>query len=173
MKKLSLTALIPEKYLHRTFEIGVILKGIDGALEVIGGGLLLALSPSRISSLFLALTRPELAEDSNDVIARFLVHAMHGLTAYSRLFLAAYLLSHGVVKIVLVVELLRKRLWAYPASMVVFTLFIVYQLYHLSHVYSTGMVVLTVLDVGVVLLTWHEYRFFQKQPSILRESHKG
>ncbi|HEY4574143.1 MAG TPA: DUF2127 domain-containing protein [Thermoanaerobaculia bacterium] len=162
-----------EKYLHWTFEIGVILKGIDGALEVLGGGLLLALSPSRITHLFLALTRPELAEDPNDKIAHLLLHALHGLTAYSRHFLAAYLLSHGVVKIVLVVELLRRRLWAYPASIAVFTLFIVYQLYHLSHVYSTGMVVLTVLDVGVVLLTWHEYRYVQKQPGILRELHKG
>jgi uncharacterized membrane protein len=158
-----------EKYLHRTFEIGVILKGIDGALEVLGGGLLLALSPSRITHLFLALTRPELAEGPHGRIAHLLFHAPHGLTAYSRHFLAAYLLSHGIVKIVLVVELLRRRLWAYPASIAVFALFIVYQLYHLSHVYSTGMVVLTVLDVGVVLLTWHEYRFFQRQPGMLRE----
>jgi uncharacterized membrane protein len=165
MKKLGSSTLLSEKYLHRTFEIGVILKGIDGALEVLGGGLLLALSPSRITHLFLALTRPEL----DDRIAQLLLHASQGLTAYSRHFLAAYLLSHGIVKIVLVVELLRRRLWAYPASMVVFTLFIVYQLYHLSHVYSTGMVVLTVLDVGVVLLTWHEYRYVQRRPGMLRE----
>jgi uncharacterized membrane protein len=154
--------LIPEKYFHRTFEIGVVLKGIDGAL-------LLALSPSRLSSLFLALTRPELAEDPNDRVAQLLLHAAHGLTAYSRIFLAAYLLSHGVVKIVLVVELLRRRLWAYPASIAVFTLFIAYQLYHLSHVYSTGMVVLTVLDVGVVLLTWHEHRFFKAHRELIPE----
>ena len=45
------------------------------------------------------------------------------------MFAAIYLLSHGVIKVVLVASLFRELLWAYPAAIVVFTLFIVYQLY--------------------------------------------
>jgi uncharacterized membrane protein len=38
----------------------------------------------------------------------------HGLTHSAQLYDAVYLLSHGDVKVVLVVALLRNKLWAYP-----------------------------------------------------------
>jgi uncharacterized membrane protein len=67
-------------------------------------------------------------------------------------------LSHGIVKLFLVVGLLRNKLWAYPAAIVVFVLFIAYQLYRLSSAPSPLLVLLTVFDVVVIGLTWHEYR---------------
>jgi uncharacterized membrane protein len=63
-----------------------------------------------------------------------------------------------VIKVVLVASLFRERLWAYPAAIVVFTLFIVYQIYRYVLEPSTRMVVLSVLDVVVIALTWLEYR---------------
>ena len=41
----------PRDLLDRTFEIGIILKGLDGVLETIGGILLLAVSPSQINAI--------------------------------------------------------------------------------------------------------------------------
>jgi uncharacterized membrane protein len=38
--------------LDRTFEIGIILKGLDGLLELIGGALLLACLPRRSTGLW-------------------------------------------------------------------------------------------------------------------------
>ena len=76
-------------------------------------------------------------------------------------FYAFYLLSHGVVKLALVVGLLMNRLWAYPASLGVMTLFIAYQLYRFSYTHGVGLIALTVFDLFVIALIWHEYRLIR------------
>ena len=57
-------------------------------------------------------------------------------------FYAFYLLSHGIIKRVLVIGLLRERLWAYPASFAVFGAFIAYQLYRFSFTHDIGLILL-------------------------------
>jgi uncharacterized membrane protein len=79
------------------------------------------------------------------------------LSPQSQLFAAAYLLTHGVVKVLLVWALLRKKLRAYPAAIAVFTAFGVYQMYRYVLSPSFSMIALTVLDVIVIVLTWTEY----------------
>jgi uncharacterized membrane protein len=59
---------------------------------------------------------------------------------------------------VLVASLFRERLWAYPAAIIAFTLFIVYQMYRYVLEPSAAMLGLSVLDVIVIALTWLEYR---------------
>ena len=55
--------------LHVAFEIGVILKGLNGLLELIGGTLLLLFPPSAIQRFVVGLTHNELSRDPNDFIA--------------------------------------------------------------------------------------------------------
>ncbi|HVB77458.1 MAG TPA: DUF2127 domain-containing protein, partial [Candidatus Nitrosotalea sp.] len=100
--------------LDRAFLVGIVLKGLDGVLEVTGGVILLLVSPSTIDRVTQTLTQHELSEDPHDFIANHLLHATGALTGASLRFGAAYLLSHGLVKIVLVAALLRNKLWAYP-----------------------------------------------------------
>ncbi len=73
------------------------------------------------------------------------------------LFGAMYLLTHGLVKVVLVVALLLNKLWAYPWMIGVLLLFIGYQLYRIVLQPSAGLVALTVFDGLIVVLTWREY----------------
>src|SRR4051795_10071343 len=100
--------------LDRTFEIGILLKGLDGLLELLGGALLLVVSPAAISRIAATLTQHELSEDPHDFIATHLLRVSHGLTGSAVWFAAAYLLLHGLVKVVLVLALLRNKIWAYP-----------------------------------------------------------
>jgi uncharacterized membrane protein len=88
-----------------------------------------------------------------------------GFSVSSQHFYAFYLLSHGLVKVALVIGLLRNKLWAYPASLVVLSLFIVYQVYRYSYTHSMGLIVLTVFDVFVMFLIWHEYRLVSRKTS--------
>lgn len=69
-----------------------------------------------------------------------------------------YLLSHGAVKVVLVIALLMNKLWAYPLMITVLATFIVYQVYRFSYSHSVSMILLTVFDVVVISLTWIEYQ---------------
>ena len=51
----------PQNWLDRAFEIGIIGKGINGAAELIGGTLLLFLTPDKIHHLVAAVTLGELS----------------------------------------------------------------------------------------------------------------
>src|SRR5215472_15155569 len=145
--------------LDTTFKIGLVLKGLDGILEVAGGILLLFLSPHAIQHLVRALTAHELGEDPHDLIARYLLHSTAHLNTSITIFGAIYLLSHGIAKIVLVVLVLKDKLWAYPWLIALLLAFIAYQLYRITAVhFSIGLTLLTIFDAFLVWLTWREYR---------------
>ena len=148
----------PHDWLDRVFEIGIIGKGLNGAVELFGGLLLLFVTPDWIRRLAVSLTRVELSEDPHDFIATHLLHSANGITGGAVLFGALYLLSHGAVKIFLVVSLLRNKLWAYPLTIVVLSMFVVYQLYRISLHVSFAMVALTVFDLLIIALTVREYK---------------
>jgi len=122
----------PKDSLDRLFEIGIILKGVDGVAELVGGLLLLFVTPADIHHLAAVLTQGELSEDPNDVVARYLLHTANGLTGNAVIFGAVYLLVHGAVKVGLVVALLLNKLWAYPSMIIILLIFIGYQLYRIA-----------------------------------------
>lgn len=147
----------------RFFTISIILKGLDGLLELVGGTLLLFIAPAKIHDIAVLLTQPELAGDPNDFVATHILQGVSGLSGHVVLFAALYLLAHGIVKVVLVAALLLDQLWAYPWMIAVLSLFILYQLYLLAVRPSAGLVALTVFDAIIVVLTWHEYRRHRKR----------
>jgi uncharacterized membrane protein len=145
--------------LDKTFKIGLVLKGLDGIAEVIGGILLAFVSPNAIEHIARTLTAHELSQDPHDVIARYLLHTTSHLTTGTTLFGAVYLLSHGIAKIVLVALVLRDKLWAYPWLIALLLAFIVYQLYRIIAVrFSAGLTALTIFDAVLIWLTWREYQ---------------
>jgi uncharacterized membrane protein len=151
-----------EHRIHQIFQISVLLKGAHALVECVGGLVLALVSTSTIVSLVNRLTQEELIEDPHDFIASHLMSMASNFTVSTQHFYAFYLLSHGLVKIALVAGLLRNKLWAYPASLVILSLFIAYQVYRFSYTHSAGLVVLTVFDLIVMVLIWHEYRLVQK-----------
>ena len=147
-----------ERRIHQIFQISILLKGAHALIECIGGLVLAFISTSAITNLVNALTQEELIEDPNDLVAAHLLSLAQNFTVSTQHFYAFYLLSHGLIKVFLVIGLLRNKLWAYPVSLVVLGLFIVYQLYRFSYTHGFGLIVLTVFDVIVMGLIWHEYR---------------
>ncbi|MGN7798635.1 DUF2127 domain-containing protein [Leifsonia sp. 22587] len=144
--------------LDRTFVVALVLKGVDGVVELVAGVALLLVSPAQIEAVTRALARPELHEHPHDPIANSLVGYASGLSVSTTLFGAVYLLVHGVVKVVLVVAVLRDKLWAYPWLIGVLVAFIGWQGYELVVHFSWGLVALTAFDILIVALTVREYR---------------
>ncbi len=144
--------------LHYLFELGVFLKFLNGALEVIGAVFLFFNTPQSLSKLAARLLTNELLEDPKDLVANTLLQAVKGLTPNAQIFASVYLLIHGIVKVGLVIALWKKKLWAYPLAGVVLGLFTVYQLYLFSHSRSPFQLFLTAVDVLILLLLWSEYR---------------
>ena len=151
-----------ERRIHQLFEVSVLLKGAHAVLECIGGLALGLTNNQTIRQLVARATQSELAEDKRDFVANHLLNWAQGFSIETQHFYAWYLLSHGVVKLALVAALLMRKLWAYPTAIVVFGLFIIYQLYRYTQTHGMGLLVLTGLDLIVVGLTWHEYRLMRR-----------
>lgn len=152
-----MTRFRPSGLLDWTFEIALILKGLDGVLEVIGGLLLLFISTARFDSWVVALTQHELSEDPNDFIANQLLTASGHLSDGGQAFAAFYLLAHGVVKVVLVAAVMKDKLWAYPWMIAFLIAFIGYQCYLMAVNPTIGIALLTIFDVLMIWLTYREY----------------
>ncbi|TML14432.1 MAG: DUF2127 domain-containing protein [Actinobacteria bacterium] len=74
--------------LDDTFKITVTIKGLDGALEIIGGAVLLFVRPHTIDQIARTLTQHELSQDPHDFIARHVLRSAGQLTHGSTLFAA-------------------------------------------------------------------------------------
>jgi uncharacterized membrane protein len=156
---------LSEKRIREIFYLGVILKGIDGVIETVAGFALLFIGHAQLGAIVTFFAREELLEDPHDTIANYLTHSFQTFSGASQRFGALYLLVHGVVKMALVVGLLRNRLWAYPAAIAVFTALGLYQTYYVVVDRSLLLTVLTILDVIIIFLTWHEYRYRKQHPA--------
>jgi uncharacterized membrane protein len=147
----------PSSLFDKIFEGGIIIKGVTGALEFLGGLLLFFVDPSVIYQFLIAVTQKELVEDPRDMFANFLLTSTQHLGG-SRTFLIVYLWIHATIKLIAVVGILRNQLWAYPFSLVTLGLLMLYQTYSIVFVeFSIGMILLTVFDVFILWLIWREY----------------
>ena len=143
---------------HRVFAVGIWVKGVDGVLEIIGGGILLLTSNAVLNHLIIVLTQHELIEDPHDWLATAARQAAAQLSTNTRLFGSVYLIAHGLAKVVLVVGILLGQRWAYPSAIAFLSLFIAYQLYRLGYQFSPGLLLLMLFDMVMVALIWREYR---------------
>ena len=152
----------PEKNIHLVFEVSLWLKGVFALLEIVAGIATYFVPQQLLLSLVQWVTKDEFAEDPHDLVANYLLHSVQNLSIGAQDFAAIYLLAHGVIKLWLIIGLLRKRLWYYPVAIIVFGLFIVYQLYRFTFTHSVWLILITALDVVVIALTWHEWRYLRR-----------
>jgi uncharacterized membrane protein len=129
----------------------------------LGGIALFVVTPGLILRVVRVLTQDELTEDPRDLVANALRHAARHLTFATEHFMAIYLLVHGLVKVILVWALLARVLLAYPISMVIFTGFIVYQMYRYTFTHGAGLLILSALDLVVIALILLEYRALRRE----------
>jgi uncharacterized membrane protein len=149
--------LLDAHIIHVAFELGLALKGAFALVEIAAGLFAYFVTRDFLLELVDVITRTELTEDPRDVVANYLLHAAQGLSVSSQHFTAFYLLSHGIIKLWLIIGLWQKKLGYYPAAMAVFGMFILYQVYRYSFTHSLSLLLITVLDAFVIGLTWIEY----------------
>jgi len=144
--------------LHNSFEIGILLKGVDAFLETVSGVFLFLVTPNAIKNIILLIAGPELSEDPNDLVFTHLVRLANNFSVSSQDFVAFYLAWHGIVKLFIVASLWKGKLWAYPTGIAFFLIFIAYQVYRFLLTNSFWLILLTIFDVVIIYLTWVEYR---------------
>lgn len=146
--------------LDRAFDFALIVKALDGLLETVGGVLLLFATPAVIETVVGAVVRRETAADPSSALASRLLHFEHStlLNESSLRFAAIYLILHGGAKLVLVAAIFKDKLWAYPWMIGFLAVFIVYQVYRIAVDHSIALILLTLFDAVLLVLTWREWR---------------
>ncbi|WP_328617897.1 DUF2127 domain-containing protein [Amycolatopsis sp. NBC_00355] len=149
---------------ERFFRIAIAIKGLDGALQVVGALVLAFIPASTVSGFTHAVITRDLLGDPSGTLARHLESAtenfLHGDT---KTFAVAYLLAHGLIKLGLVWALARKIVPAYPIAAVVLAAFVVYEIWRAIHTHSIALPFFAALDVLIIVLVLREYRQLKRE----------
>lgn len=143
---------------HLGFLVGMAFKALDGALELVGGAMLMFVSVPQIDRWVWRVTGRDLGDGLLGRLARLLRHGADGLSTADKHFATTYLLIEGVIKLLLVFGLLRGIRWTYPAGLLLLALFCVYQGLRLEQTFSPLLAALTVLNLAIMVLIAVEWR---------------
>lgn len=137
------------------FRIGLIVKGVDSAFEVVGG-LLLAM-PIRLSRALLVLGQHE-AYRHHEVLAGRLDRLADSVLEHSSMGEAAYLMVHGLAKVVLIAAIFRGKQWGYTGLIGVLSFFTLIELTRAIAAHEVVTAALGLFDIVMVILIAKEYR---------------
>lgn len=148
----------PKTLLDKVFEIGLVIKGFDGAVEFLAGLLLVFVSPASIHRFLAFITQQRLSENPHDKFAHFILHSADSLNVSNKWFVIVFLWIHAGVKLISVIGILRNILWAYPFALTCLGLLTLYQVYSIILNASIGLILLTAFDIFILVMILLEYR---------------
>jgi uncharacterized membrane protein len=146
----------------RLFMAAMLVKGIDGAAELIVATALLLVSAATVHRLVADVLARDLLGSADGPLARHVATVTDAFATGNRTFAVVYLGLHGVVKLALVVALLRKWIPAYPVAIAVLSAFVVYEVYRATQTGSLLLPVLAALDVAIIVVIVREYRILRR-----------
>jgi len=150
---------LKERDYRELFRIGVLVKAADGILELVGGIFIyFFINADVVTQTLLYIFRNEIAETPHDTIWAYALNVWHSFSLQGHTFWGLLFMAHGAVKTFLAVALLKNQIWAYPISIAVYTLFVVYEIYSFSTQASLFLGLVIILDMIVIGLIIHEYR---------------
>lgn len=162
-----------EKKIYKIFTIGVIIKGIQGFLELGFGLLVYFISTNAMLAFIAKLSTEEIIETPRDFINHHLAQGVEHLSTNGKYFVAFYLIGHGFVKLFLILGLIKEKLWSYLVFIAIMIGFIVYEFYRYSFTHSISLFILTVVDILFVILVYHEYNILRKAKKKRHASHQS
>ncbi|KAA5829573.1 DUF2127 domain-containing protein [Saccharopolyspora hirsuta] len=155
----------PTTLTDKFFLGAVLLKGLDGAVQLLGGILLIFVPPEAVTRLAHAVVTRDLVGPPTGPLAGHFEEAVRHFADGNRTFVIAYLLLHGVIKLVLVIALLRKVLPMYPVAAAALGLFVLFEILRAVQTRSIVLPLLAALDVAIIVLVVKEYLELRRQRS--------
>ncbi len=146
-----------EADLLRLFDVALVLKAIDGTIEM-ASAVIIFLYPRLLLRLADLATAGELSEDPRDLVARIIRELGHALTVNGHLLIALYLFVHGLIKVLLVAGIFAGKRIAYPLFITALAFFSTYEAYRGLVQRDTLLLALAVFDLLLLVLTAYEYR---------------
>lgn len=154
-----------EHTVYELFKWSLLLKGAISVAEVIAGLVLLVI-PAKYVIALVQSSGVWLAGYADNSITTHITSELLRFESGTALFVAFYLLTRGLIKCGLIAALLKNILWAYPASLVVLGLFVVYQAYEIIAKGSIFVIAISVFDLIVMYLIWREWKIVKRHQTI-------
>lgn len=145
-----------DRWLHRVFAAGLVLKGVFAGIEVLAGTLLLLFG--RHAAAFAEAASTRATRIPPDPVAARIAHLAAALSSPDEHFFALFFLAHGLVKGIAVVALLRGVPRACPFAVSVLSAFVLYQLHRYVQSGSVALLVVSALDLVIIGLILREHR---------------
>lgn len=143
----------------RLYKFSVGVKGVDGAVELVVG-IVLVVAPHLVHLLLYNMAGEAIEHRGRFMryIAENIAHVDADIAVGGITVVTLFLLVHGIVKLLLVWALMKEVLWAYPYALVALTLFFLYQLYVCIVSPSASMILFTLFDAVIISVVWGEWR---------------
>lgn len=129
-----------------------------GFFRILFGLALLKVVGTPLIEVVSTLMKHELVEDPSDILYSFITNVLTTHPLYITYFLALYFIFWGVLDVVLSYNLIKHRLWAFPASFVLISLFLMYEAIRFSYTHSFILLGVILLDAIILWLIWREYK---------------
>jgi uncharacterized membrane protein len=142
---------------HKIVRLVIYFKGAIGILQALAGTILLLIGPNMISNMIETSLEKDVG-NPRSILHGILLKLSEISSLNIHLFIALFMIVHGLVFIAAVFALIHKRMWAFPTAGLLLLLFIIYQVYHLSRNFSFIMMILTSIDIIIFVLLSLEYR---------------
>ena len=140
------------------FRLSMYWRILYGAVRIIFGIKLLTLIGTPLTTLFTDYLGPSMAAHPHDRVYPLVQHTLQHHSFVVTYFLASYLLFWGAVDIFLSFNLLKDRIWAFPISLYLIGIFMVYELLRFTHTHSLLLLMLIGVDSGIMYLIYREYQ---------------
>jgi uncharacterized membrane protein len=147
------------KFFHVIFEVGIILKGINASIELALGTSLIILSADKLRGFITNLITPLLDHKRWSWLSDAATRYAERITISGKDFAGWYFLTHGVVKLLVVICLLKRWFWAYPVAIAMFIMFVLFQTGEfLLGSHSWFYLFLDIFDGLMIWLTVNEWK---------------
>ena len=151
-------AISKRQVVHGMFDVAVAVKAFNGVLEIAGGSFLVV-EPGWIGPTAETLAALLLIEHPANWFAQMIERWTYELNCRYGALRQHLSDRPRCCEAVHRVGLIREKLWAFPTALVVFGLFILYQMYRVAHTHSFTLALLIAIDLVVCYLIWREYGF--------------
>jgi uncharacterized membrane protein len=148
----------PEKLSRATdivFRVGLVLKAVDSAFEVLGGVLLAV--PARLVRILLVISQHE-AFRHHQALAGRLDNLAQVIGTHTSIVQAIYLMLHGAVKLVCILAIFRGKRWGYTWLVFFITIFAGIELFQAIRAGEVLTGVFGAFDLVLAVLIYKEFR---------------
>ena len=144
-------------FFHRAYLAAILIKGFDGAVEILAGLIILITGPERLYEWVIRLTAPELTGRHPAIHA--IQRGAERLAEGPHAFVIFYLLVHGLLKLGIVVALLKggARL-VFPIASLILAGFVIYMSWRLTIRWSDWLLGFALFDLLTLALVLNEWR---------------